>query len=254
MSAAISHTEKSSHSFLSEVLASPFFTELFQEKKPNAESNGKDAANPKSTQCLWLLSGKGGVGKSFIATSLAHELSKSGFRVLLVDTTTLQGSIHFFPYWEKIHIQHDQYGLELSFRQSTITDASGVRIVHCNPLEFLQENEEVDQFLKEFDVVLIDSDKGFPIARKSSWKFKKFVIVLTPDPASIVNSWAVMKHTYLNTTTNPIGVIINQVDSPPEGEEIFKALNQVAQKYLSQPIDFYGSVNCNVGSWPQKLY
>jgi flagellar biosynthesis protein FlhG len=226
-------------SFISEILEAPFFTELLEAKAPVSKSD-----EVTTTRCLWLLSGKGGVGKSFITANLARELTETGLKVLLIDMTTLHGTAHMFEICGQLLTLHDLCIQESSLRDATVIDSSNVHILHCEPSVFMEDNEESFQYFQEFDVVLIDTDKGYPLTAEPSWKFKNFVVVSTLDPASITNSWAVIKYTSLTIpTANPVGLIMNNVDSPSEGEFVFNLLNGIAQRYINQTIDFFGSVN-----------
>jgi flagellar biosynthesis protein FlhG len=235
---APSHIEKSKQSFISEILEAPFFTELLEDKAPI--SNFDEVTTPR---CLWLLSGKGGVGKSFITANLARELTETGLKVLLIDMTTLHGTANLFEVYGQLLTLHELCTQDSSLQGATVTDSSDVHILHCEPLVFIDGNEESNQFFQEFDVVLIDTDKGYPLTAEPSWKFKNFVVVSSSEPASVANSWAVIKYTSLNTpSANPIGLIVNHVASHREGEDVFNILNGVAQRYINQTINFFGSV------------
>jgi flagellar biosynthesis protein FlhG len=236
---APSHIEKSKQSFISEILEAPFFTELLEDTAPVSKSD-----EVTTTRCLWLLSGKGGVGKSFIAANLASELTETGLKVLLIDMTTLHGTAHFFEVCGQLLTLHDLCTQDSSLQDATVTDSSDVHILHCEPSVFMEKNEVSDQFFQEFNVVLIDSDKGYPTTADTSWKFKNFVVISSPEPASITNSYSVIKYTSLKIpSANPIGLIMNRVTSSSEGEQVFNLLNDIAQRHIGQTINFFGSVN-----------
>ena len=52
--------------------------------------------NQTSTNMIAIVSGKGGTGKSIIATSLGYILAHCGFKVLLVDTDLFTGGLSFY--------------------------------------------------------------------------------------------------------------------------------------------------------------
>lgn len=84
-----------------------------------------------------------------------------------------------------------------------------------------------------YDHVLMDLGAGIggtvralsPIARHC-------IVVLTPEPTSLADAYAFLKVTRRHCPEMELVVVINQVDSKREGEQVFDTLSTVCEKFL----------------------
>ncbi len=157
---------------------------------------------------------KGGVGKSIISCSLALEIGKAGWDVILVDADLGGPNIHTY-----LGIQSPQFVMSdfLARRVKTIqeivlaTDFPGVRLVssagnvpsQANP-RFAQKHKIIKSVRAlKADLIVIDIGAG------SSYDVMDFfsmiddgVLVTIPEPTSIVNSYGFVKNVLYRKLTN----------------------------------------------------
>jgi flagellar biosynthesis protein FlhG len=83
-------------------------------------------------------------------------------------------------------------------------------------------------------------------------------IVLTPDPASITDSYAVIKVLHKKTGRKDFNIIVNMVKDEKEALEIFKNIVGVTDKFLDVYLDYSGYIpmdrNISLASRKQQLW
>ncbi len=103
--------------------------------------------------------------------------------------------------------------------------------------------KELISFATNYDVLIFDCAAGidhnvtaFIAATPQS------VIVANPQPTSLMDVYALIKLIHQDDLSSNIGIIVNCADSEAQGQGVVKALNQVAQAYLSKSIDLLGVI------------
>lgn len=187
------------------------------------------------TRIISIVSGKGGVGKTLLATNLSLALSNFGFRVLLIDFnfTTPHVPIYLsskpsFTLNDFLQENSDFYEIlnpYLSFFYiSPSLNLEEISSLNLNNLEKLKEKFEA------FDFVIIDSAPGFGREAVISFSFSdEILIVAIPTLSSLFDA---IKCSQLARKLNKkvLGVIINRYES-------FSPLNQKDfQNVLDVPI------------------
>ena len=83
-------------------------------------------------------------------------------------------------------------------------------------------------------------------------------IVLTPDPASITDSCAVIEDLHKRTCRKDFNIIVNMVKDEKEALKIFKNIVNVTDKLLDVYLDYFGYIpldkNISVATKKQKLW
>ena len=155
--------------------------------------------------------GKGGVGKSFIVASLGALFAKQGKKVVLVDLDLGASNLHTF-----FGIKHPKSGID-GFLNRTVTkleDAAVPTVVpnlslisslHC-PMEIANlyhaQKQKVISALRSvpFEYILLDLGAGTHFNTLDFFlNSKNGIIILTPEPTSIENSFRFIKATYLRS-------------------------------------------------------
>lgn len=204
----------------------------------------ESASTPVSrVRCVAVGSGKGGVGKTVVSVGLALSLSERGKRVLLFDgdmglaNVDLQmGLIPEYTVQDVIfgdcELQdaclHVEDGLDV------LVSASGApELVDLTPARRKLFIEQLYRFASRYDYFLIDTGAG--IGRGSTdflAASPEVLVVLTNEPTSLMDAYALIKTLHMRGEVQGLGVIINMVDSLDEGERVFSRLDQIAQKFL----------------------
>lgn len=69
------------------------------------------------------------------------------------------------------------------------------------------------------------------------------VLVITPDPTSLMDGYALLKTVFLYGYTGDIKTVINMAESRREAEEVYNKLNGVSNRFLNIDIEFLGYLN-----------
>ncbi len=113
--------------------------------------------------------------------------------------------------------------------------------------------------MPEYDFLLVDTSAGI----SSNVVYfnaisEDIFIVLTPDPASLTDSYAVIKVLHKNTGRKNFNVIVNMARDEKEAMDVFKKVTRVTDRFLDVYLDFYGYIpvdrNINVATRKQKLW
>ncbi len=108
----------------------------------------------------------------------------------------------------------------------------------------ISELVKLDQM---YDVVIIDTGAGIT---DSVMEFvmmsPEVVLVVTPEPTSITDSYSLLKVLRRKNSFNPlyktIHVVANRVENEAEGAEIFHKIDTVSSKFLNTKLSFLGAV------------
>jgi len=198
-------------------------------------------------------SGKGGVGKTSLALNTAMCISQKDKSVLVVDGDLGLANIDVM------------LGLNV---ETTIKDVLayggdplsavvypepnlGVLPASSGVPELVTFDSEKQYLLAEtlkfiathFDLVIVDTAAG--IGPSVLW-FNSFVhkniVILTPDPTSITDAYALMKVLSQRHNKKHFYIVVNQVTGNREAKRIFEGLFKVCEKFLGIKLEFLGLV------------
>lgn len=205
------------------------------------------------TRTISITSGKGGVGKTTLTANLALRLSQTGNKVLIFDGdlgmanvdilygVKAEGNIHDVLMGEKsIH----EVLVEVAKDVYLIPGGSGV--LEFNNLNGFQRRamiEAVGTLPQDFDYMLIDTAPG--IADNVLYlnaAAQTISVVITPDPASLADSYALIKVLHQKYKENKFAIICNNVRDESEGVGLYQRFNDVVNKFLYIGLDYWGSV------------
>lgn len=208
---------------------------------------------PYRTKTISVTSGKGGVGKSTLVSNLALEFEQRGKRVLILDGDMGMANIDImFGVRPAYSVESVLAGnrelsdiiIELSDSISLIPGGSG--IYGLQKISTLQRRALMDQvngLKKRYDVMLVDTASGIDDnVLYLNAASQEILIVLTPEPASLTDAYALIKVLNKKFSENKFSIIANMVVSESEGMQLFKRLSDVAQKFLNVSLDYKGSV------------
>ncbi len=206
--------------------------------------------HPPKIYTVAVTSGKGGVGKTSIAVNLALLLSKAGRRVRLVDADfglsnaevlmgvnpkhslndVLRGDVNPWDAWMDgpggIKLLSSGSGLE---EMANIDGTIGVKLI-----------DHVLQTASDGDVVIIDTAPGINDSVTSLLTFADEVMVVTsPEPTSITDSYAVMKVLLNRNPSANITLVANSCTSPSQATSVADGLNNICQKFLGRSFQRY---------------
>ncbi|WP_048149846.1 Mrp/NBP35 family ATP-binding protein [Palaeococcus ferrophilus] len=148
----------------------------------------------KVKRIIPVVSGKGGVGKSLVSTTLALVLAKRGYRVGLLDLDFHGASDHVILGFEPEEFPEEEYGVV----PPTVHGVKFMSIVYYSedkptPLRGMEVSDALIELLTitrwdELDYLIIDMPPGFGDQFLDVLRFLKrgeFLVVATPSKLSI---------------------------------------------------------------------
>ncbi|MFZ7125696.1 MAG: MinD/ParA family protein [Desulfobacterales bacterium] len=216
-------------------------------------SRGPGAAHRDPTRVISVTSGKGGVGKTNIIANLGYQLSRAGQRVLILDADLGLGNLDILlGLAPRFNLSHVIMGKK-PLADILVAGPGGIQILPASSgiqeltqLSLGQKIEvlsEIDQLIDSVDILLIDSAAGIsPNVLDFSVTASDMLIVVTPEPTSITDAYALMKVLSVKYAEKNCKVVVNMVSSEQEGREVFRQLHLVAEKFLDIAVEYFGSV------------
>lgn len=207
----------------------------------------------RSTQVISVTSGKGGVGKSTIAANLALEFEKQGKRVLLFDgdlgMANLDVMFQVSPQYTvsdviKGSVHMKDILVEISPSLSLIPGGNGIFELQQLPLASKQILlDQVSELGIIYDIMIIDTAPGIAdnVLYLNS-AAQEISIVLTPDPSSLADSYALIKVLNMRQKESRFSIICNQVRDEKDGQKVFDRLQSVVARFLPVTLRYRGSI------------
>ncbi len=211
----------------------------------------------KVARVITVTSGKGGVGKSSISVNLAIQMSKLGKKVIILDADFGLANV------EVMLGIRPRYNLaDLLFKGKDIKDiitegpkgigfisgGSGIQeLNHVSREQIIDLTHKLDEIDSITDVIIIDTGAGInDIVLEFVIASTETLLVTTPEPTSLTDSYALLKildrKPEFSTTNSTIKMIVNRVESPAEGKELFNKFNVVVNTFLNNKIEYLGSI------------
>lgn len=217
---------------------------------------------------ITVTSGKGGVGKSSIVSNMAYILGNMHKSTFILDADLSLGNIDImFGMMPKFNVKDVIEGTK-SIEEVIAEGPSGIRIIPATSgvSEFsnLSEKERNILFssiggLPEHDFLIVDTSAGISsnVVYFNAMSESIFVVI-TPDPASITDSYAVIKVLHKKTGRKDFNIIVNMVKDEKEALEIYRKILNVTDRFLDVYLDYFGYIphdrNINVATRKQKLW
>jgi flagellar biosynthesis protein FlhG len=212
----------------------------------NLRNRLRRQAEKKNTKAIAVVSGKGGVGKSNFSLNFSLSLVKRGFRVLLLDMDVGMGNLDILMGVSSEKTIVDYLTGSFGLKEIVLNGPEGLKFIGggtgltqlVNMDRFSQLSDDLDDFLLEYDYLIFDMGAG---VNEDTLKFmlsvNEIFVITTPEPTSLMDAYATMKHLHLLDENLPFYLIANQAQSMKDGKETLKRLSNVLKKFLDhEPI------------------
>jgi flagellar biosynthesis protein FlhG len=233
--------------------------------KPSSSGQGKKQHRPR---IITISSGKGGVGKTNIVANLGFTLSRYGQKVLIFDADLGLGNLDVLlgltPEYNLSHVLKGEKNISEIVvpgpgRLQILPAASGIQeLTDLSPEDRYLVFSQLETFIREFDIMLIDTAAGISTnVLYFNINADEIIVVATPEPTSITDAYALMKVLSVKYGTDQFKLVVNSAASDGEAEDVFRQLNMVAERFLDVNIDYYGGImldeNLKKGVRQQKV-
>lgn len=221
---------------------------------PVAASLGPHAAKAdratRACRSIAVTSGKGGVGKSNISLSLAIALASLRKKVCIVDADLGLANVHLLlgiaPKRNLSHLINEECSLSEIIADGPagvhiVPGASGLeKLANLDPLSMGVLRRKLAELEKQYDYMVIDTGAGIgKITVEFASRADMAVVVLTPEPASFADAYAMVKVLYEKKIAR-LAALVNMAASDGEGKETFDKLNTLVVKFLTRPLELIG--------------
>jgi flagellar biosynthesis protein FlhG len=195
-----------------------------------------------------VTSGKGGVGKTFMAANLAAALTRRGERVLVLDAdlglANLDVVLNLFP---KITL-HDVFTGKADLSEAILPAPGGFSVLLAGSglVEYSRLTSEVrDQLLgviqkvsPRFDRILLDTGAGISdVVLYTVSLADEVMVVATTEPTSLTDAYATIKVLAGQQQRKVIKLAVNQTNKLGEGRIIRGQLQQVVDRFVTNGTD-----------------
>lgn len=205
------------------------------------------------TKTISITSGKGGVGKTTLVSNLAYKLAKENKKVLVFDADFGMANVDiFFGVRSECSIQDVIAGgksmseIMLPIDKNLFLISGGHGFENLQNLDSFSRRSLLDSLKVlpyKFDYLLIDTSPGISQnVLHLNAAAKTNIIVVTPDPASFADAYALIKILNQKYKLTRFSIICNFVRNHEDGFYLFKRFQDVVQKFLFVSLEFLGSV------------
>jgi flagellar biosynthesis protein FlhG len=197
-----------------------------------------------SPRFIAIASGKGGVGKTWLAISLSHALTRAGLRVLLLDAdlglANVDVQLGLVPRVDLGSVisgrtnvagavtRHDPTGIDVVAGQSGSGALSGLPAERLDLLLAQLRRETT-----VYDVVLLDLSAGIDrtVRQIAAWS-DLLLVMATDEPTSLTDAYAVLKLQFIDQPRSNPRVVVNQAQSTAAGQQTYSTLRRACETFL----------------------
>ena len=224
---------------------------------PKAGTHRRDTAFPgdgrvRPVHVVGISSGKGGTGKSIIASNLAVALAPS-LRVTVLDADLGLANIHILynllPEYNASHViagekRLDEILLHGPRGVRVIPGGSGIpELATLSDMMFGSLADGIASLEGSTDLLLIDAPSGLD---RQGLTFllscDQLLVVTTEDVTAMTDAYAVVKTVLTRQPGAMVAIVVNQARSYAEGMETFQRIAHVARKFLGHELALGGIV------------
>lgn len=215
--------------------------------------NTLQTSSDRKARTIAIASGKGGVGKSNFTLNFALQLIKSNKQVLIFDLDVGMGNIDILIGHSPKHTFVDLFQENMAINDiieqgpnslSYIAGGSGLsHIFQLDQEKFAFFQSEFEKVSASYDYILFDMGAG---ATNDSLNFissaDEAIVVTTPEPTSITDGYAMIKHLIKKDRSLPIKLLVNRSLNDRSGKQTFERLEIVVQRFLNVEISSLGTI------------
>ena len=210
-------------------------------------------ASRSVSRVISFTSGKGGVGKTSLVVNIGLGLSRLGKSVLILDGDLGLANVDVLLGIRPPYTLADFFSGKRSLQDIIVSGPEGLSIIPatsgkesiCN-LDSTQRMmllQAVDEMPFTFDYILVDTPAGIgPDVLYLNGASGEIVCVVTPEPTSLTDAYALIKILAKDYGERSFSVISNNVRGAEEGDRTFNRLQRAVERFLHIELKYLGFV------------
>jgi flagellar biosynthesis protein FlhG len=208
---------------------------------------------PATSRVVCVASGKGGTGKSVIATNLAVLRARAGERVLLVDFDAGLANAHLLlglaPEHDLGHVMKGQ----VEAREALVEGPGGLRLLSGGVGRHFLANptrRELDRLFRalrpleaDFDLIVIDHGAGLSYTMTTQLAAAStLLLVANHEVTALSDCYALYKRASMVNPYLQVGFLVNRVPDRETAAGAWERFRSAAERFLGHSPDWVGWV------------
>jgi flagellar biosynthesis protein FlhG len=202
---------------------------------------------------LCIASGKGGTGKSVVATNLAALRARTGERVLLVDFDAGLANAHLLlglaPRYDMGHVMAGEVPAE----DALVEGPAGLMLLSGGVGRHALANptrRELDRLFRalvplesEFDLVIIDHGAGLAYGTVAHLAATSTLLIVTnPEVTALSDGYALYKRAHMVNPHIRCGLVVNRAPNEGQATAAWDRFRGASQRFLGHSPEYVGWV------------
>ena len=214
---------------------------------------GERAESAATARVVCVASGKGGTGKSVLATNLAVQRARQGERVLLIDFDAGLANAHLLlglaPEHDLSHVMQGQ----VEAADALVEGPAGLRLLSGGVGRHILANptrRELDRLFRalrplegDFDLLVVDHGAGLGYATVTHLAAASTLLLVTShEVTALSDSYALYKRARRVNPQIRVGMVLNRVPSPEAALSAWERFRGAARRFLGHEPELVGWV------------
>jgi flagellar biosynthesis protein FlhG len=193
-------------------------------------------------QIITIAGGKGGIGKTFLATNFGVALKNNGYRVLIFDADINLSNVYLL-----LNVDFNRSFQEFLYGNIPIHDViqkgvGGVDVLYAGEeLERIFSLSEeafnaiadgLSKIENEYDFIVIDTQAGLTeLNQKLLLLSDRIILITTPEITALVDLYKVIKVAAYGKKGLHFEIIVNRVQNAEHATRVYKKISQTVSQF-----------------------